>query len=129
LSIVLLLGLGIIGAPLAACATSLAVGSWYLFRLLRRELSLETIEAFKIVSGGLPALTACLSVSVAAALLLSPATTWFALIMRGALMAVVLVAVAVTLTPFVQRKAGQVAMSLSLWREKPASEPIVLRMP
>jgi O-antigen/teichoic acid export membrane protein len=113
LTIVLLLGLGIIGAPLAAFATSLAIGSWYLFRLLRRELSLRTVEALQIVGGGLPALIACLSVSVAAALFLPPATTWFALISRGAVTAVVLVTLVVSLTPFVRSKAGQVAMFLS----------------
>jgi O-antigen/teichoic acid export membrane protein len=129
LTIVLLLYLGIIGAPLAACATSLAIGSWYLFRLLRRELSLGTVEALKIVGSGLPALTACLSVSIAVALLLSPATTWFALIRRGALMALVLVTLVVALTPFARRKASQVAMFLSLWRRKAAAEPVALRLP
>jgi O-antigen/teichoic acid export membrane protein len=128
LTIVLLLGLGIVGAPLAACATSLAVGSWYLFRLLRRELSLRTVEALKIVGGGLPALTACLSVSVAAALLLARATTWFALIRRGGLMAVVLVTLVVALTPLARRRAGQVSMFLSSWRKKAAPKPVALRL-
>jgi O-antigen/teichoic acid export membrane protein len=129
LTIVFLLYLGIIGAPLAACATSLAIGSWYLFRLLRRKLSLRTVEALEIVGGGLPALAACLSVSVAAALVLSPATTWFALIRRGALMAIVLVTLVVALTPYARRKAGQVVMFLSSWRRKAAPEPVALRLP
>ena len=129
LSIVLLLGFGIIGAPLAACVTSLAVGSWYLFRLLRRELSLGTVEALKIVSGGSPALTACLSVSIAAALVLSPATTWFALILRGAIMTIVLVTLTVALTPFALGKAGEVAMFLSSRRSKATPEPVALRLP
>jgi O-antigen/teichoic acid export membrane protein len=129
LTIVLLLFLGIVGAPLAACATSLAIGSWYLFRLLRRKLSLRTVEALQIVGGGLPALIACLSVSVAAALFLSPATTWFALIRRGGLMAVVLVTLVLVVTPFARGKAGQVAMFLSLWRRKAAPQPVALRLP
>lgn len=113
LTIVLLLCLGIIGAPLAAIGSSLAIGSWYLFRLLRRELWLTTVEALQIVGGGLPALIACLSVSVAAALWLSPAATWFALICRGALTAFVLATLVVALTPFARDKLGQVAMFLS----------------
>lgn len=113
LTIVLLLWLGILGAPLAAIGSSLAIGSWYLFRLLRRELSLRTGEALQVVGGGLPALTACLAVAVGAALLLSPAATWFALVCRGALMAVVLVTLVLTLTPFARSKAGQVALFLS----------------
>jgi len=129
LTIVLLLYLGIIGAPLAAGATSLAVGSWYLFRLLRRALSLRMVEAFKVMGSGLPALTACLSVCVAAALFLPPATTWFALIRRGALMAFVLVTLVVALTPFARRKCGQVAMFLSSWRRKAAPEPVALHLP
>jgi O-antigen/teichoic acid export membrane protein len=129
LTIVLLLWLGIIGAPLAAGATSLAIGSWYLFRLLRRELSVGTVDALQIVGGGLPALITCLSVSIAAAFLLSPATTWFALIRRGALMAFVLVTLVVVLTPFVRRKADQVAMFLSSWRKNAAPEPVTLRLP
>jgi O-antigen/teichoic acid export membrane protein len=110
LTIVLLLWLGIIGAPLAGGATSLAIGSWYLFRLLRRELSLGTVGTLQIVGGGLPALIACLTVSVAAALLLSPTTTWLILVRRGTVMAVVLVTLVIAFTPFAQSKASQVAM-------------------
>jgi O-antigen/teichoic acid export membrane protein len=121
LTIVLLLSLGIIGAPLAAIGSSLAVGSWYLFRLLRRELSLRTVEAIQIVCCGLPALTICLCASVGAALFLPPALTWLALICRGALMALVLVTVVVALTPLVRSKASQVAVLLSLWHRKAAA--------
>jgi O-antigen/teichoic acid export membrane protein len=121
LTIVLLLGLGIVGAPLAACATSLSIGAWYLFRLLRRDLSLRTVEALQIVGAGLPALIACLSISIAVALLSSPATTWFALIKRGAIMAAVLIALVCALTPLARSKAVRVIMYLSpLWHRKAA---------
>jgi hypothetical protein len=81
------------------------------------------------VSGGSPALAACLSVSIAAALVLSPATTWFALILRGAIMTIVLVTLTVALTPFALGKAGEVAMFLSSRRSKATPEPVALRLP
>lgn len=112
LMIGLLLSIGIIGAPLAAVGSSFAIGSWYLFRLLRRNLSLRTVQALHIVGGGLPALAACLSVAVAAALLFSPAPNWFSLMGRGAMMAFVLVTLIVLLTPFAREKAAQGAMFL-----------------
>lgn len=116
LTIGLLLWLGIIGAPLAAIASSLAIGSWYLFRLLRRDLSLNTVEALHVVGGGLPALAACLSVAIAAALLFSPAATWFYLVFRGVLMALALLTLTVLLTPFARDKVAQAAMFLSSLR-------------
>jgi O-antigen/teichoic acid export membrane protein len=118
LMIGLLLSLGIIGAPLAAIASSLVIGSWYLFRLFRRDLSLRTVEALHLVGGGLPALAACLSIAVAAALLLSPAPTWWSLIWRGTMMTLVLLTLMVLLTPFARDKAAQAFMFFSSWRRK-----------
>jgi O-antigen/teichoic acid export membrane protein len=126
LTIVLLLYLGIVGAPLAAGATSLAVGSWYLFRLIRRKLSLRTIETLEIVGGGVRALTACLLVSIAATVFLPPTPTWFSLIRRGILLAIALVFLVVTLTPFARRKAGQAILLLSSSFRKVTPEPAVL---
>ena len=78
--------------------------------------SLSTSEGLYVVGGGLPALAVCLCVAVAAALLFSPATTWVYLVCRGVLMALVLLAVTVLLTPFARDKVAQAAMFLSSWR-------------
>jgi O-antigen/teichoic acid export membrane protein len=110
LMIVLLRQLGIIGAPLAAIASSLVIGSWYLFRLFRRDLSLRTMEALHVVGGGLPALAACLSIAVMAALL-SPAPTWWSLIWRGVMMSLALLTLTILLTPFARDKAAQAAVT------------------
>lgn len=118
LMIGLLLSLGIIGAPLAAIASSLVLGTWYLFRLFRRDLSLRTVEALHLVSGGLPALTACLSIAVAAALLLSPVPTWWALMWRGTVMTAVLLTLMVLLTPFARDKASRAFLFFSSCRRK-----------
>lgn len=112
LMIGLLLSLGIIGAPLAAIGSSFVIGTWYLFRLFCRDLSLGTVQALHTVGGGLPALAACLSVAVAGALSLSPAPTWFSLICRGAVIALALVTVTVLLTPFAKTKVTQATMFL-----------------
>jgi O-antigen/teichoic acid export membrane protein len=117
LMIGLLLSLGIIGAPLAAIGSSLVIGSWYLFRLFRRDLSLRMVEALHLLGGGLPALAACLSIGFAAALLLSPAPTWWSLIGRGAMVTLVLLTLAVLLTPFARNKAAQAVMALSSRRK------------
>jgi O-antigen/teichoic acid export membrane protein len=112
LTIVLLLSLGIIGAPLAAIGSSFAIGSWYLFRSLRRRLSLSWTEALQVLGSGLPALTACISIAIAAALLLSPATSWFALSVRGALIGFLLMSLTLALTPFARNKLRQLTVSL-----------------
>lgn len=112
LTIVLLLSLGIIGAPLAAVGSSFAIGSWYLFRSLRRTLSLSWAEALRVLGSGLPAVAACLLIAIAAALLLAPATSWFALSGRGALMALVLILVTLALTPFARNKVRQATVYL-----------------
>lgn len=112
LTIVLLLWLGIIGAPLAAIGSSCAIGSWYLFRLLRRQLLLSWVQALQVLGSGLPALTACLLIAIAAALLLSPATSWFALSGRGALMAVIFILLTLALTPIARNKFRQVTIAL-----------------
>jgi O-antigen/teichoic acid export membrane protein len=113
LTVLLLLALGIIGAPLASCATSVAIGLWYMFRLLRRNQSLTTVATLRLLGGGVPALATCLSLSMAAALLLPRVTSWPALVGRGALMAIGLGTLILMLTPFARNKVSHMIISLS----------------
>lgn len=102
---VLLLYVGLIGAPIAACIASGGLGIWYLALRLRRNLGLSTKETLQTMSAGVPALAACLIAALGLALLLPSPSGWYGLVRQGFSVGGLMVALVLAFCPFARLQA------------------------